>query len=227
MSPEQARDQPVDKRTDIWAFGCVLYEMLTSRPAFGAATLSDTLVAILEGSPDWSALPSALPSTVHQLLHRCLDKNPTRRLHDAADARIELEDALVEKHPPSRRPAGRPVMPWLGLIAALTAAAIGSWIWLNRSRATSSAPTRQTTRFSIQFPPDAPIIGSVGIGSQIALSPDGRTLVYAARAVAGSNHLYVRRFDQIETRLLPGTKARSIPSSPRTDTGSVSLPGGS
>jgi hypothetical protein len=103
------------------------------------------------------------------------------------------------------------VVQWFGLIAAVTAAAIGSWIWIARSRATSPPPPRQATRFSIQFPPDAPIIGSVGIGSQIALSPDGRTLVYASRAVAGSNHLYVRTFDQIETRQLPGTEGAIDP----------------
>ena len=95
MSPEQARGKTVDKRADIWAFGCVLYEMLTGRSAFAGETVSDTLAAILEREPDWNALPAATPSAVRRLLRRCLEKDPRRRLHDVADARIEIEDALA------------------------------------------------------------------------------------------------------------------------------------
>jgi Tol biopolymer transport system component len=92
MSPEQARGKPVDKRTDIWAFGCVLYEMLTGRTVFPGETLSDTIVAILERSPDWSALPSGLPPPVSRLLRRCLEKDMRRRLRDIGDARFDLDD---------------------------------------------------------------------------------------------------------------------------------------
>ena len=95
MSPEQARGSAVDKRTDIWAFGCVLYEMLTGRRAFAGATLTDTLSAIVERDPDWRALPDATPASVRRLLQRCLAKDPKRRLHDAADVRIEIDDALT------------------------------------------------------------------------------------------------------------------------------------
>src|SRR5262245_60485827 len=92
MSPEQARGTEVDKRTDIWAFGCVLYEMLTGRVAFDGKTASDAIAAILEHEPDWAALPTATPLHIHRPLRRCLEKDPRRRLHDIADARIDLDD---------------------------------------------------------------------------------------------------------------------------------------
>jgi Tol biopolymer transport system component len=94
MSPEQARGRPVDKRADIWAFGCVLYEMLSGRVTFGRDTLTDTLVAVLERTPDWSLLPPSTPTAVRRLLRRCLEKDQRRRLHDIADAAIELEEAF-------------------------------------------------------------------------------------------------------------------------------------
>src|SRR5262245_59868785 len=92
MSPEQARGQAVDKRTDIWAFGCVLYEMLSGRRAFSGETLTDTLAAILEREPDWHVLPDATPSTIRRLLRRCLEKDSKRRLRDICDVRIELDE---------------------------------------------------------------------------------------------------------------------------------------
>ena len=95
MSPEQARGKTVDKRTDIWAFGCVLFEMLTGRPAFGGETSSDTVAAILEHGPDWSALPAQTPPSIRRLIERCLEKDPKRRLRDIGDARLEIEDALT------------------------------------------------------------------------------------------------------------------------------------
>jgi serine/threonine protein kinase len=109
MSPEQARGQTVDKRTDIWAFGCVLYELLTGRIAFPGETLSDTMVAILDRAPDWSALPSGTPPTVLKLLHRCLDKDVRRRLRDVGDARLDLEEALSGGEPAVVTERSRPV----------------------------------------------------------------------------------------------------------------------
>ena len=94
MSPEQARGLPLDRRTDIWAFGCVLYEMLAGRRAFSGETISDTIAAILGREPDWTALPPALPPEVQRLVRRCLQKDPRRRIHDIADARVEIDEAL-------------------------------------------------------------------------------------------------------------------------------------
>src|SRR5207245_2772227 len=90
MSPEQARGQPVDKRADIWAFACVLYELLSGRAPFGGATATDTLAAIVARDPDFAALPRSTPAAIVRLIHRCLEKDPKRRLHDIADARIEI-----------------------------------------------------------------------------------------------------------------------------------------
>jgi serine/threonine protein kinase len=95
MSPEQARSRPVDKRTDIWAFGCVLYECLTGKRAFASATITEKLAAIFKGKPDWKALPSATPWRVNDLLRRCLQKDPRGRLHDIADARLEIEAPII------------------------------------------------------------------------------------------------------------------------------------
>jgi len=92
MSPEQARGQAIDKRTDIWAFGCVLFEMITGRMVFPGVTTSDTIAAVLERSPDWTALPSATPPFVRHVLARCLEKNPKHRWRDIGDVRIELDD---------------------------------------------------------------------------------------------------------------------------------------
>ena len=125
MSPEQARGQAVDKRTDIWAFGCVLYEMLTGHVAFRGETISDTIAAVLEREPNWTALPTATPTNIRRLLERCLAKNPKRRLRDIGDARIELDDALTsERTSPLQTldAAPRAVRRWRFL--ALTAAAI-------------------------------------------------------------------------------------------------------
>jgi eukaryotic-like serine/threonine-protein kinase len=99
MSPEQARGQTVDKRTDIWAFGCVVYEMLAGRAAFARSTTSDTIASVLGHEPDWSQLPATAPPSIRHLLQRCLEKDPRRRLHDIADARIEIDDVLTGEPP--------------------------------------------------------------------------------------------------------------------------------
>ena len=95
MSPEQARGHAVDKRADIWAFGCVLYEMLAGKPAFARDTATDTIVALVEHDPDWSLVPSTVAPGVVRLLRKCLEKDPRRRLRDVADAGMELDDALT------------------------------------------------------------------------------------------------------------------------------------
>src|SRR6185436_695912 len=104
MSPEQSRGHPVDKRTDIWAFGCVLYEMLSGRAAFAGETTSDTLAAVLKQEPDWQALPADTQPRVRSLLGRCLRKDPVDRLHDIADARIEIQEAIAA--PAATTPTG-------------------------------------------------------------------------------------------------------------------------
>jgi eukaryotic-like serine/threonine-protein kinase len=133
MSPEQARGKPVDKRTDIWAFGCVLYELLAGRRAFQADTVSDTLARILEREPDWKALPPATPAKVCDLLRRCLEKDVNRRLRDIGDGRIELLDAASSKTQQQVSRGERFTVTRRGAIGGLAGAAavagIGTSVW--------------------------------------------------------------------------------------------------
>src|SRR5207342_1397782 len=121
MSPEQARGQAIDARTDIWAFGCVLYQMLTGRTAFMGDTLVDTLAAIVEREPDWGKLPATTPPSVRRLLRRCLEKDASQRLHDVGVARVELNDALkAERLSPSHSVENQPsiaVLPFANMSA--------------------------------------------------------------------------------------------------------------
>jgi Tol biopolymer transport system component len=169
MSPEQARGRPVDKRTDIWAFGCVLYEMLAGRPAFAKETVSDTIAAVIDKDPDWRALPAATPPSVRRLLTRCLQKDTRRRLHDIADARLELEDAatLDEAAGPASRVSQTKWL-WLGIPLAL----VGLAFVLYRTNATSQ-PAPQVVGVHR-------ITNLAGLEETPALSPDGKSVAFAA-----------------------------------------------
>ena len=138
MSPEQARGQAVDKRADIWAFGCVLYEMLTGRVAFAGATGSDTIAAVLQREPDWDALPPSTPAVVRRLLERCLEKDVKRRQRDIADARRDL-DLTVE--PARERDTRRRARQWAGWLVAVVVTVIGVAVWWVVARR-DSAPTQ-------------------------------------------------------------------------------------
>ena len=173
MSPEQARGQAIDKRTDIWAFGCVLYEMLTGRRAFPGETISDTIAAILEREPAWTALPQSTPASVRRLLAQCLDKDPKRRLRDIGQARIELDDAMAQPSardtrsgvsvptPLSRRPseagagsATARVPRWVavaaGLVLLLLVAALAGVTWRSLGRAPAAEP--RVVRLTLALP---------------------------------------------------------------------------
>src|SRR5262249_54935422 len=128
MSPEQARGLAVDKRTDIWAFGCVLFEMLTGRGAFTADTASDSVAKVIGREPDWSALPPSVSPAIRKLLARCLKKDPSERLHDIADARIEIGDTLSPTEPvvAASSPRTRKMSVASGL-AALGLLAVAVW----------------------------------------------------------------------------------------------------
>ena len=206
MSPEQARGLPVDKRTDIWAFGCVLFELLTGRMAFPGATVSDHIAAILERDPEWNALPASTPSAIERLLRRCLEKDPKRRLHDIADARIEMDDGLIVAAPgPSRRRSD-----WLAWSAGAVALAAfsGGTAWkIADSRRVPSA--RPVTRFVIQPPGVGSLNGSYSGGSY-AISPDGSQLAYEAGQGA-KQQLMLRRLDQFEATPVAGTERGTAP----------------
>jgi hypothetical protein len=214
MSPEQARGKSVDKRADIWAFGCVLYEMLTGRRAFEGETISDTLAAVLAKDADWNAIPSTTPAKVRELLQRCLEKDPKRRLRDIGDARIELEQALVDRSASggvriaastqaaaSLKTTPRWVLGALLVGGALAGLLIGSLVpW----RAPSTAGTG-VVRLDLMFPADVRF-------TEFALSPDGSTIgaLGLPRVAPGEPDLpprvYARRLDSGAMTVVSGTE---------------------
>ena len=212
MSPEQARGKPVDRRTDIWAFGCVLFECLTGRRAFEGDAFGDLIAAILEHEPDLGALPSTTPPRVRELIARCLVKEPRTRLRDLGEARIVLERARsgepFEGDSSGSEPARKKVSGWtlaaalaLGGAAALGATALtGGW---------SSPQPGSVIRASIDLPP-ALTLDSVD--RAIALSPDGsQVALVAVDAVSGSKQIYLRSLDRLEVNPLAGTEDASYP----------------
>jgi len=205
MSPEQARGKPVDKRADIWAFGVVLYEMLTGRRLFEGETVSDVLAGVLAREIDWSALPADTPPPVRHVLGRCLERDPRRRLRDIADARHDLEGpgAAGASGPmaPATAPPGRGrrtvlLMAATGLAAAALTAAVVSW----RS---APGPGRPMV-FSVSAPPGTRL-------NQAVISPDGRSLAYAAESASGESHLWIRPLDSRDARKLDGTEGAREP----------------
>ena len=217
MSPEQARGEDLDRRTDIWSLGCVLYEALTGRRAFPGATRADAIAAILEREPDWSALPAETSPRVRDLLRRCLCKDRADRLRDAWDVRIELVEALAEypsgpsspaiKGPsPRRRPRKR--LPWAGVaVVCLACVALGWLAAKTMGRPAPTAPTDAPSRLTIALPPGVSIPHINGPPC-LALSPDGKTLVFVGDVAGGTGRtqLYVRELGSIESRPIPMTE---------------------
>ena len=215
MSPEQARGKTVDKRADIWAFGAVLYQMLSGRSAFAGETVSDTIVAILEREPDWNALPDATPSAVRRLLQRCLEKDPRRRLHDVADVRIEIEDALAGPAP--RSPGPSPVAgvidltssrasPWTLFWAAATVALAVAVIVLAAQALRRPAADLRPLRLSI-VPPEGTTFTPKDISGspQFAVSPDGSRLAFVASSAGARRQLWVQELETGVATPLSGT----------------------
>jgi serine/threonine protein kinase len=206
MAPEQARGKPVDKRADIWAFGCVLYEMLSGKQAFHGETTSDILAAVLRAEPDWSALPALTPMRIRRLLRRCLERDHKQRLQAIGEARIAIDTPEEEVTP---RAAPLRLWPWAAAAVLATAlaiiAAIGWW------RATRSVPLRPSVRLSVELPPDTAFPTISGRGPQLALSPDGTRLAVIVRGGDGKIRIATRRFDQSEFATLSGTEGASAP----------------
>ena len=206
MSPEQARGKPVDKRADVWSFGCILYEALAAKRPFEGETVSDTLAAVLKLEPDWSAIPTSAPGALVDLARRCLTKDPRERLRDIGEARIVLGG--IEKGDTGRDAASpasvarrSSVLPWTlaAAFAALAIAAVASW-------RTGGEPARHVMRFTSQMDLVLPNMR----GAPFALSPDGARLVYTT-AQTDTTVLNVRDLDQVEGRLIPGTEGATLP----------------
>ena len=147
MSPEQAKGKPVDRRADVWAFGAVLYEMLSGRTLFAGETMTDVLAAIVKEAPDWSALPAATPPAIRRLLRRCLEKDPARRLDSTAAARLEIDEAMAgtaEDRTEAASESARSRTMMLSGAALLAGALIGgAAIWALRPQDTIDAPLRK------------------------------------------------------------------------------------
>ena len=187
MSPEQARGKPLDRRTDIWSFGCVLYEVLTGRSAFLGETLSDTIAKILEREPDWQELPENTSGLIRKLLRRCLDKNSRERLRDIGDARVEIREAMtgpvtggVAAVRPAPRPsAWRQALPLALGISAVAVVIMGLAVWSWPEPASSDV-----VHFTLSPDGPYPLANTVG-GADAVISPDGRQIAYLTGAELG------------------------------------------
>ena len=222
MSPEQARGKAVDRRADVWAFGCVLYEMLTGRRAFEGEVISETLASVLRGEPDWSALPPATPRAIERLLRRCLQKDPRERLQAIGDARIEIKEAIAGRDDAgiATAPAAPAAKPRIGLIVAVAAVAailagVAAWM-LKPTPMTSALVTRSllgVQPFERRSPARA---GETRVPvtrrdrTAIALTPDGQAIVMRALGDI-TEQLWVRRLDKLETTPLAGTERSESP----------------
>lgn len=200
MSPEQAKGKSADRRSDMWAFGCVLYEMLTGKPAFQAEDVSETLAAVLRDEPDWTGLPEETPASIRRLLRHCLAKDRKRRIGDASVARIELEDAQSEPPVADQRVQlgrrDRMRLTWALALAVATLAAAGAMLWTFQP---ATAPSPRLVRFHIALPAGHQF-SSPG-HRPLALSPDGAVIVYTA-----NQQLYMRPIDQLEAVPIRGTE---------------------
>jgi eukaryotic-like serine/threonine-protein kinase len=223
MPPEQARGKTVDKRADIWSFGCVLYELLTGKRAFGGDETTDTLAFVITKEPDWSALPADVPAAIRKVLRRCLEKDRNRRFADIADVRLDIEDALnaapdataaVIPVPSAGRSSRRLVA--IGALAAAVVIALAFWIGRRTAPPAIAAPV---TRLLVNVAPAerllaAPEDRNTGEGrpSRTAMtwSPDGHSIVFSA-AEGDRQQLYIRSIDRLGATPLPGTQGGAMP----------------
>jgi Tol biopolymer transport system component len=205
MSPEQARGGPIDKRTDIWAFGCVLYEMLTGHQPFDADTASDMIARILDHEPAWDRLPVTIPPSIRRLLHFCIAKDPAERLHDIADARLEIADALSAPTPAPERvsPKQGATERWMWAALAAAAAVTLGTIWWAVSRVVPHAPSAPPVEFGVRFPDNYfPATG-------VAVAPDGRRI--AVGVFGNTSQIWLHSLDSYETRPIAGTEGSQFP----------------
>jgi serine/threonine-protein kinase len=203
MAPEQAKGRDADKRADVWAFGCVLYEMLTGRRAFDGEDLTDTIAAVVRGDPDWTAIPAEVPDQIRLLVRRCLEKDRRARIGDVSVARFLLNETIA---PPPVRPA--PVPPAsastgrrLALVAAASLAlgasvTAGTW-WALSTPPASPAPVRM-----VLVPAPQHALTMQGSDRDLAIAPDGSFVVYRSFVGADASQLVIRRFNEFESRAL-------------------------
>ena len=197
MSPEQARGVSVDKRADIWAFGCVLYEMLTGRQVFGGELMSDVMASVLKSDPNYQGLPPATPQRLRSLLERCLQKDPKQRWHDVGDLRVELEHVLAAPFDPAARVSGSAGTRFrLGWVAAVGAALVVGWVAATIFRdpvVTESGGIADLIEFPLPLPDDVRTIPFTQ--TPLVLSPDGRRLAVVAIGNDGQQRVWLRNLN--------------------------------
>jgi eukaryotic-like serine/threonine-protein kinase len=218
MSPEQAKGKSVDRRADIWAFGCVLYEMLTGKMTFTGETVTDTLAAVIRAEPDWSLLPTATPLRIRVLLQRCMQKDPKQRLQAIGDARISIDEILsgapeplsAAAQPAATAPAPAPLwrraLPWAAATVLAIVASAFALVYLREG-----STHEQSIASSISAPPKVSFAFSPSPYGTPALSPDGARLVCPGRGADGKESLWLRPLDSLDARQLPGTDAATFP----------------
>ena len=216
MAPEQAKGKPVDRRADIWAFGCVLYEMLSGKKAFEGETVSDVLAAVIKSEPDWSALPGDTPPAIQRLVRRCLQKDPRQRLQAIGDARIAIEETLSSgaRMPKRRSPAG-------GLWRAGRRFALAPRACCGRLCVIAIVSTATTAWFLLQPKPQQMLCASPSRRPEnirlrrnpgLSISPDGHYLTFAAQACTGQAPvLWLRPLNSVTAQPIPGTEGAYLP----------------
>jgi serine/threonine-protein kinase len=214
MSPEQARGRAADRRADIWAFGAVLFEMLTGTRAFGGDDISDTLANVLKVDPDWQRLPADVPARVRQVIRACLQKNPKQRIGDVQDARLALEGAFETAVPQTTVPPGvaeprstvARALTWTLAVSTLGLGTVLIMLWApSRTR-----PSEQPVRLQAGLGADVSLLTDQG--AAVVLSPDGRLLAFAAQASGSTDsQLFVRRLNQLPAVALAGTEGARNP----------------
>ena len=208
MSPEQAKGLALDRRSDLFAFGAVLYQMLVGQPAFRGETVADILAAVIRATPAWERLPADAPTGLRRLLQRCLEKDRARRLQTAADARIRIEDVEVEGEPTGiRAPAGAEAWEkWRWVVGSALSIAVVALAFAAGSYFRGSPPTdAPEMRLEVTTPRT-----SARALVSFALSPDGRQIVFVAEA-GGPRRLWLRRLDATTAQPLAGTDGAGLP----------------
>jgi Tol biopolymer transport system component len=213
MAPEQAKGKTVDRRADVWAFGVVLYEMLTGRRMFAGDSIAETLAGVIKEPIALGTLPADAPPPIRRLLDRCLDRDVRRRLQSIAEARIVIEDLIAGVSAGSadahraQAPMRRRALPWaLAAVAVLAAAGIGAWAW---PRPAPSIPP--VARFLIPPPDGAALTASAPNAPQIAISPDGRLVAFLADEPGRERTIWIRALDSLSPRRLEHTEGASYP----------------
>ena len=203
MSPEQARGKSLDKRTDVGAFGCCLYESLTGRKAFDGDNMTDILAGVVKNEPDWEALPANTPRAIRTLLRKCASKDPMRRLRDIGDAALDMEEALTDDDEPLEPAVSAKLRPWPWAIAAI--GVVVGVLGFFSGRGVHESNHASPRRFVVKLPEPASMEAAILQTGRLALSPDGRTLAFVA-GTHPARELYLRNLSSFEATPVPGSE---------------------